>query len=87
MEITKLSDQGQVIIPQAIRKAYGWEAGQELLLIDTGDGILLKPKKPFAETTLSDVAGCLKFTSEAKTIEDMDNAIGKGIEEEWHGRS
>jgi hypothetical protein len=44
-------------------------------LIDTGDGILLKPKKPFAKTTLNDVAGCLKYQGEAKTIEDMDDAI------------
>ncbi|WGV25204.1 AbrB/MazE/SpoVT family DNA-binding domain-containing protein [Halotia branconii] len=87
METTRVSDQGQVIIPQAMRKACGWEAGQELLLIDTGDGILLKPKKPFAKTALSDVAGCLKFPSVAKTIEDMDNAISQGIQEEWHGRS
>jgi AbrB family looped-hinge helix DNA binding protein len=87
METTRVSEQGQVIIPQAMRKAYGWEPGQELFLVDTGDGILLKPKKPFAETTLSDVAGCLKFSSEAKTIESMDNAIRQGIEEEWHGRS
>lgn len=74
METTRVSEQGQVIIPQAMRKAYRWEPGQKLFLVDTGDGILLKPKKPFAETTLSDVAGCLKFTSEAKTIEYM-NAI------------
>ena len=87
METTRVSEQGQVIIPQAMRKAYGWEAGQELLLIDTGDGILLKLKTPFAATTLSDVAGCLKFSSEAKTIEDMDAAIRQVIEAEWHGRS
>ena len=73
METTRVSEQGQVLVPQAMREAYGWEAGQELLLIDTGDGILLKPKKTFAEAALSDVAGCLKFPSD-KTIEDMDDA-------------
>ncbi len=61
METIRVSDQGQMIIPPSLGKAYGWEAGQELLLIDTGDGILIKPKKPFVETTLNDVAGCLKF--------------------------
>lgn len=47
MEITKLSSEGQVIIPKFLREAHHWEVGQELIAIDTGDGILLKPKKPF----------------------------------------
>jgi AbrB family looped-hinge helix DNA binding protein len=42
METTKLSDQGQVIIPEALRKVYGWEVGQELIVIEMADGILLK---------------------------------------------
>jgi hypothetical protein len=36
-----------------------------------GDGILLKPKKPFQETTLDQVAGCLKYEGKAKTIEEI----------------
>ena len=87
METTKISHQGQVVIPPAMRKAYGWEVGQELILIDTGDGILLKPKMSFPKTTLNDVAGCLKYQDEPKTIEDMNDAIRQGIEEQWHGCS
>ncbi|MBX9254475.1 AbrB/MazE/SpoVT family DNA-binding domain-containing protein [Desmonostoc muscorum CCALA 125] len=80
MEITKLSPQGQVIIPQSLREAHQWEVGQEFI-IDMGDGIILKPKKLFTETKLDDVAGCLKYQGKAKTIEDMDNPISQGIEE------
>ena len=87
METTRVSNLGQVVIPQAMLKAYGWEAGEELILIDTGEGILLKPKKHFAKTTLNDVAGCLKYQGEAKTIAHMNDAIRQGIEEQWHGRS
>ncbi|GAA6618204.1 hypothetical protein NUACC26_040150 [Scytonema sp. NUACC26] len=53
MEITKISDEGQVIIPEPLRKSHGWEAGQELIAIDMGDGILLKPKKPFSLSCLT----------------------------------
>lgn len=53
METTKLSSQGQVIIPKSLRDAHHWEAGIELIAIDMGDGILLKPKKPFPETIFS----------------------------------
>lgn len=86
MEITKLSSEGQVIIPKSLREAHHWEVGQELIAIDMGDGILLKPKKLFPETILDDVAGYLKYQGKSQSIEDMDNAIRKGIEESWHGR-
>ncbi|MBD2345660.1 AbrB/MazE/SpoVT family DNA-binding domain-containing protein [Anabaena subtropica] len=87
MEITKVSNEGQVIIPEELLKASGWEIGQELIAINMGDGILLKPKKLFAETTLNDVAGCLKYQGEPKSLEDMNDAIRQGIEESWHGGS
>ncbi len=60
METTRLSSKGQVIIPKAVRSAHRWEAGLDFLVIDTGDGILLKPKAPFEATVLADVAGMFK---------------------------
>ena len=81
MEITKLSNQGQITIPQIFRDQYHWKDGQELVIINLGDGILLKPKKPFQETTLDQVAGCLKYEGKAKTIAEMDEAIAEGIKE------
>ncbi|MEE8059362.1 MAG: AbrB/MazE/SpoVT family DNA-binding domain-containing protein [Pseudomonadales bacterium] len=80
MEITRLSTKGQIIIPKSIRAHFSLETGQELLVLETEDGILLKPKKPFADTLLEDIAGCLKYDGEPKTIEEMDEGIRKGIE-------
>lgn len=51
MEITKISNEGQVIIPEPLRKSHGWEVEQELIAIDMGDGILLKPKNLFRNNT------------------------------------
>jgi len=79
MDTTKLSSKGQVIIPKPLRTAHHWETGQELIVIDVGDGILLKPKTPFPESSINDVASCLKYTGKTKTLEDMDAAIKKGI--------
>jgi len=79
METTKLSSKGQVIIPKPLRTAHHWETGQELIVIDVGDGILLKPKTPFPESNINDVASCLKYKGKAKTQEEMDAAIKKGI--------
>ena len=84
MDSIKLSSKGQVIIPKHIRSAYHLEAGQELILIDTGNGILLQPKAPFSESTLSEVAGCLHYAGTALTIDEMDEAIAKGLKAQFH---
>ena len=81
METTKLSSKGQVVIPGPLRKSHHWEAGQELVVIDVGDGILLKSAAVFEERQINDVASCLKFTGEARSLEDMELAILKGVKE------
>jgi len=75
MKTTKLSSQGQVTVPQSLREH--WEEGQELIIINMGDEILLKPKKIFSETRLDEVAGCLNYQGKVKTIEEMDQGIQK----------
>jgi AbrB family looped-hinge helix DNA binding protein len=80
-EIIKLSSKGQIVIPKAIRAAHQWEVGQKLELIDTGDGILLRPEKPFPQTSIEAVAGILKYTGKPKSLEDMEAAIKKGAKE------
>ncbi len=71
MITTKLSSKGQVIIPKPLRTAHHWKTGQELVVVDVGDGILLKPKTPFEETNIDDVASCLRFKGKTKTLNDM----------------
>ena len=84
MYSTKLSSKGQVIIPKNFRSSYHWETGQELIVIDTGDGLLLKTKTPFSESNINEVAGSLKYTGTAKTIEEMEEAVDQGIKEQFH---
>jgi AbrB family looped-hinge helix DNA binding protein len=76
-----LSSKGQVIIPKPVRDARHWEPGQRLEVIDSGDGILLRPAVPFPETRLADVAACLRYKGKAKTLADMEKAINKGAQE------
>ena len=83
MNTTRLSSKGQVIIPKPLRTAHHWESGLELVVVDLGDGILLKPKTPFAETNISEVASYLKFMGKPKSLDDMTAAIGKGIKENF----
>jgi len=79
MESTKLSSKGQVIIRKHLRSIYHWQAGQELSVIDTGDGILFKAKTPFSEVNLDDVASCLAYHGAGKSLDDMERAINQGL--------
>lgn len=72
MKIIKVSETGQVIIPPEMRKNYPLEVGTEIILTDTGKGILIQPKSPFLPTTLNEVAGCLKYQGFPKTLEDKE---------------
>jgi AbrB family looped-hinge helix DNA binding protein len=83
METTKLSSKGQVVIPKSLRSAHHWESGQELVVVDAGDGVLFKPKSPFTETSISEVAACLKFAGKSRSLDDMDSAIRTGVKNKY----
>ncbi len=83
METTKLSSKGQVIIPKAVRSLHHWEPGLELMVIDTGEGILLKPKTPFPATTLAEVAGILHDRVTPKSDEEIEQAMKIAARRIW----
>jgi AbrB family looped-hinge helix DNA binding protein len=83
METTKLSSKGQVIIPKAFRNSHHWEAGLELMVIDMGDGVLLKPKAPFQPTALAEVSGMLKSQVQSKTDEKVKEALKQNVRKKW----
>ena len=81
MEKTRLSNKGQVVIPKAVRAVHGWEAGLEFIIEHVNDGIKLKPIKPYKETKIEDVIGCVGYKGSKKSLKDMDAAIAKGAKE------
>jgi AbrB family looped-hinge helix DNA binding protein len=83
METTKLSSKGQVIIPKTFRRHHHWEPGLELMVIDTGDGLLLKPKAPFAPSKLSDVLGLFKNRVQPKTDAEIQAALSLDAQRKW----
>ena len=86
METTKLSSKGQVIIPKALRSTHHWEPGLELMVIDTGDGLLLKPKAPFAPANLSEVFGMFKGRVTPRTDEEIEAALIEDMRRKWRDR-
>ena len=86
MTTTVLSSKGQVIIPNLIRTTHHWISGQKFEVIDTVEGLLLKPENPFPETTLEEVISCVNYTGPTKSLADMEDAIRQGAEESAHDR-
>lgn len=81
METTRLSSKGQVILPKAVREARNWEPGTEFTVEEVDDGVLLRPVKPFKPTTLEEVVGCTGYKGPARSLEDMERAVARGVRE------
>ena len=75
METTKLSSKGQVVLPKAVREAYGWAPGTEFTIEVTTDGVRLRPRVPFASTNIDQVFGSVPHAGPAKSLQEMDEAI------------
>jgi AbrB family looped-hinge helix DNA binding protein len=72
---TKVSTKGQVILPKAIREKRQWNAGTELVVEDTAEGVLLKPATLFPVSDPDKVFGMLAYSGKPKTIEEMNASI------------
>lgn len=81
MPVTRISSKGQVVLPQPIRERRKWRAGTELIVEETKDGVLLRAAKPFPPTTHEEVTKILKYKGKPKSLEEMDEAIAKGVKE------
>ena len=85
MATTTLSTKGQVILPAELRRRRGWAAGMRLAVVETPEGVLLKPEPVYPPTRLEDVAGVLYREGPPISIEEMDAAIVREIRRR-HGR-
>jgi AbrB family looped-hinge helix DNA binding protein len=81
MTVVKLSSKGQLVIPATLRAAHQWQTGDEFILEEVDQGLLLKPRKPFPAARLEDVAGSLPYRGPSKTVEEMDEALATWLRE------
>jgi len=78
MSTIRLSSKGQVVLPAALRAARAWPPGTEFELLETAEGLLLKPlaaRSAFAPTQLQDVFGIAGYAGPGLTVEDMHVAV------------
>jgi AbrB family looped-hinge helix DNA binding protein len=79
METTRLSTKGQIVLPKNIRASRSWGPGTEFTVEETREGILLRAARPFPETDLEEVAGCLRTKRKAKTVAQMQTAVEREV--------
>ena len=79
MDTTRLSSKGQLVLPKAIRDADDWREGTEFLVERVPQGVLLRPLRPVPVTRLEDVIGSAGYRGPARTMADMQRAIGQGV--------
>lgn len=77
--ITTVSTKGQVVLPAAVRKRLGWDAGTKLVVEETSEGVLLKGKSLFPPTRMEDVYGAAHYNGPPVSIEEMDKAIDEEV--------
>jgi len=67
----KPSSEGQILIPREVRDELHWDAGAELTLVTTGDGVLLKAKPKKGKLRLEDLRGFLRHDGPPVSIEEL----------------
>jgi AbrB family looped-hinge helix DNA binding protein len=67
-EVSRVGRRGTLVIPAQLRKRYGLEEGQEVLVEETSEGLLLRP----AITLLVDV-----YSRERKAALILENAVDR----------
>ncbi|MEN9629947.1 MAG: hypothetical protein RJA10_3175 [Pseudomonadota bacterium] len=79
MRTTVLSSKGQVIIPKALRVALRWDAGTQLEVHDTPEGVLLRPAATLPKQPLHEGLAAIRrrvgYTGPVVSIEAMDAAV------------
>ena len=82
MYVVKLSSKGQLVLPASLRQARRWRAGDEFVLEEVAEGVLLRARKPFPLTRLDEGAGSLRPAGPPRTAEEMDAAIAAAVREQ-----
>ena len=82
--VTRVSDKGQVVVPAATRNRLGWSAGTDLEVIESGDSVTLRRRRPGKTLTPQEAVARFKqlyaHQGPPVSIEEMDAAIAEEVE-------
>ena len=75
METVMLGNQGQLVLPKAIRAIHQWVEGTQFFIFDTGNEVVLKPVSPFPVSQLEPPSTPSVYQGAPLTLEEMEKAI------------
>lgn len=90
MARVRISENGSVPLPQAVRDAHGWKPGAELEIVDGGRGVVLQPVEAEQEVpakkklTIEDfLAMRPKYEGPPITDEMIEQAVLEEAKRRW----
>ena len=82
---TKVSGKGQIVVPKPVRDRKGWTAGTDLDVIETAEGVLLRPRAARKKLTADEAVARFRelYTHQGPPIslEEMDASIARATAE------
>ncbi len=81
--VTRMSAQGQVILPKVLRERRGWPAGTEFLIEERPEGVFLRPAIPEAPAAIDETFGRLRPVKKVVSLEDMQEAMLEEGRRRW----
>ena len=82
IETAKMSSRGQLVVPEAFRKRYGWRAGSTLLMLGASGGVLLQTlpvpdehdvEKAISETQIAAASVKARLRDAKKSLEKLSS--------------
>ena len=74
-ETVRLSSKGQLVIPRAIREALHWGPGTELVILPSGNGVMIQLKRSKHRKRIEDLRGCIKYQGPPIADEDLQAPV------------
>jgi len=85
---TTLSAKGQVVIPKDVRDALGLLPGQQLEVVRSGNGVLLRPMLQKSGRSFDEITAHIReiappWQEPPVSIDEMNAAVDRMFREEW----
>ncbi len=79
IETAKMSSKGQLVVPEAFRKRYGWRQGMTLMLVGVNGGVLLQtlPQPDVAEVDAAIAESTKASVSVKSKLANMKRSLAK----------